>query len=554
MHRFLFTALTAGLVVSACHVSNAEDLPSRTALDDYIATPDSNYEWKVVSRQKSPEGQAVVVEMVSQNWRTKDEVDRTEWRHWLTMAIPANVKSDVGLLWIGGGRNGGDPPAQPDGRIQSIAKATGTVVAELKMVPNQPLMFHGDGQKRTEDDLVAYTWDQFLKTGDATWPARNPMVKSAVRAMDTITAVTAADENCREVNRFVVAGASKRGWTTWLTGAVDKRVIGIVPIVIDILNVRANTDNHFSAYGFWAPAVGDYVAHRITERMNHPRMNELLKLVDPLSYRHRLTMPKFILNAAGDQFFPPDSSKNYFSQLVGPKHLRYVPNADHSLKNSDAMESLIAWYSVILTGRSLPEFTWTLEGSSLQVKTSDNPIEVRLWQATNPDARDFRLETLGPKYVSRPLTDQGEGTFSATLENPENGWTASFVELAFDVGAPFPLKLTTDVKITPDVLPFKDRNPSLPATITLSCTAPSQKVTATIEKALHSEKIAALTEEMQFHSVDQTGADAAVSVRLNWKPIGGFRASAEVITGWLKEQGCSNFAYQLESGPRDPAE
>ena len=33
-----------------------------------------------------------------------------------------------------------------------------------------------------------------------------------------------------EVSKFVVAGASKRGWTTWTTGAVDPRVVGIEPV------------------------------------------------------------------------------------------------------------------------------------------------------------------------------------------------------------------------------------------------------------------------------------------------------------------------------------
>lgn len=29
----------------------------------------------------------------------------------------------------------------------------------------------------------------------------------------------------------------QRGWTTWLTGAVDRRVVAIVPIVMDLLNI-----------------------------------------------------------------------------------------------------------------------------------------------------------------------------------------------------------------------------------------------------------------------------------------------------------------------------
>ena len=59
--------------------------------------------------------------------------------------------------------------------------------------------------------------------------------------------------------KFVVSGASKRGWTTWTTAAVDKRVVAIIPIVIDLLNVEPSFEHHWQAYGFWAPAIKDYV-------------------------------------------------------------------------------------------------------------------------------------------------------------------------------------------------------------------------------------------------------------------------------------------------------
>ncbi len=547
LFRFRMVAVAACLAVLAS-TGVAEELSSQTALDRYVAKSDGSYSWKLVSNHTSQGMRTLVVELVSQTWRTKEDVNRTVWKHWLTMAIPEKVRSDVALLWISGGGNGGDPPAGPPERIQAIARATGTVVAELKMVPNQPLVFHNDGERRTEDDLVAYTWDQYLKTGDETWPARNPMVKSAVRAMDTITEVTSTDKSDRKVTQFVVAGASKRGWTTWLTGAVDKRVIGIVPIVIDILNVKANTHHHFSAYGFWAPSVGDYVEHRIIEHLKHPRMPELLKLVDPWYYRHRLTMPKLILNAAGDQFFPPDSSQYYFDDLVGQKHLRYVPNTDHGLGGSDALETLIAWYSLVVSGKPAPEVSWRQTKDAIHVTAKDKPLEVRLWQATNPHARDFRLETLGPKYTSQVLKPQTDGSYLAKLEKPEEGWTAYFVELTYDVGAPTPLKVTTPVRVVPDVLPFEGVDYTKPPSITLQCLAPNPEFAAEIEEAANSSEAKSIASDIR-HWVKTKGQHTIVTI--NWIPVGRFEESADTITDWLKEQGCRHFVYRLESGRLD---
>ncbi len=532
----------------------AQDPPERTAIDDYVGRADDSYKWKIV-RDKTRSGvRQVIVDMTSQAWLTRAEVNRPEWRHWLSIAIPVGPHGDTGMLWIGGGANGRDAPGKVPRQMQQIALATRSVVAHLGMVPNQPLEFYGDGQMRVEDDLIGYSWDRFLKTGDPKWPARNAMIKSAVRAMDTVTAVTAGEKGVRRnVNRFVVVGASKRGWTTWLTGAMDDRVVAIVPIVIDVLNVPATARHHFAAYGFWAPAFGNYVEHRITQRMDTPEMKALMRLVDPFQYRHRLTLPKFIVNAAGDQFFPPDSSQYYFDELPGEKHLRVVPNTDHGLGKSDAIESVVAWYSLVLAGKSAPGLKWTLDGKNvLRVVSEGKPKEVRLWQATNPDARDFRLESLGPRYTSRVLSAGKEGTYEAALAAPERGWTAHFIEMTYDVGAAVPLKTTTRVYVLPDILPFEKKASNRPVTITVDMVAPDAEVAARIRGVLESNEGNFAVAKMNFSSRPHAGGDGTVDVRLNWKPTGRFWTGAGEIRGWLTSLGCTGLSVRLESGEGTP--
>jgi PhoPQ-activated pathogenicity-related protein len=433
-----------------------------TALDRYVAKPDSTYSWKVVRTTTANGLTQYVVDLKSQTWRTEKDVDRTVWQHWLSVVKPARPSSSLALLRIGGGANGGEPPQSADEVGLRIAATTNSVVAELKMVPNQPLVLHGDGVGRKEDDFIAYTWDQFLKTGDETWPARLPMVKSAVRAMDCVQELLASDEGGGvTISKFVVSGGSKRGWTTWCTAAVDKRVAAAIPIVIDVVNVPACSRHHLAAYGFYAEAIGDYFRHNLTGKGDDPKAKLLYAIEDPYSYRDRLTMPKFVVNAAGDQYFPPDSSQFYYDDLKGEKYLRYVPNADHSLRDSDAQESIIAFYQTVLAGKPRPKYSWSFEkDGSIRVQSADAPKEVRIWQATNPDARDFRVKTIGKAYQSQTLRDEGGGTYVGKVTQPEKGWTASFVELTYDVGQSFPLKLSTAVRILPDVLPYADLDPT----------------------------------------------------------------------------------------------
>jgi len=430
-----------------------------TALDHYVAKPDDSYQWKLISREETFAGTFFVVDLTSQTWLRADEVDRPQWQHWLTVFKPKGAKSNKAMMFVGGGSNGRAAPTTIDAQVATIATVTGSVVAELKNVPNQPLIFHGDGVPRVEDDLIGYTWDQYLKTGDERWPARLPMVKSVVRAMDTVQALLASSEGGElTIDHFVVAGGSKRGWTTWMTAAVDPRVVAIAPIVIDVLNMDVSMRNHYANYGFWAPAIKDYVHHRIMDRRETDRYRELLQLEDPFAYRDRFTMPKCIINATGDQFFCPDSSQFYFDQLPGEKNLCYVPNADHSLRESNAYESLIAFHYSIVHDVPRPEFTWTHDDDgTIEVRCETPAQSVKLWQAFNPESRDFRVDTIGRAFQSQELTKGDDGVYRAKIDIPERGWVAAFVQCEFSLGTPVPLRLTTDVRVIPELRPFLDK-------------------------------------------------------------------------------------------------
>jgi len=461
----LLTVLAVAVFGCAYTGETRRALPEseQTALDRYIEKPDPSYRYRL---EKTLEGRGCtgyVIDMTSQSWRNEQEVDRTEWQHWVTIVVPDEVKQDTGLLFIGGGDNGDSAPDEISERLSRIAVATHSVVTELRMVPNQPLVFIGDEtRRRKEDSLIAYTWDKFLRGGDEEWPARLPMTKSAVRAMDTITSFCGSPEGGGvPVTKFVVAGGSKRGWTTWTTGAVDGRVVAIVPIVIDLLNIVPSFVHHWEAYGFWAPAVDDYVEMGIMDWMGHPAYQGLLDIVEPYAYRERFTMPKFLMNSTGDQFFLPDSWQFYYDTLPGVKHLRYVPNTNHGLGRSDAIESLTAFYGAILSGTPFPRYTWAVqEEGSIRVTCKDKPVAVKLWQATNPKARDFRKDIIGEAWTSTDLSEEAPGVYVGRVPAPQEGWTAFMVELTFESGLPVPFKFTSGVKVVPDTLPFTYVPPS----------------------------------------------------------------------------------------------
>ena len=168
------------------------------------------------------------------------------------------------FLWVTGGA--ATPEAISLGL--ELARKSKAPVAFLYDIPNQPLL---EGNLR-EDDLIAETFVRYLKSGDESWPLLLPMVKAVVKAMDVLQAF-GKKEWRMPIDKFIVAGASKRGWTTWLTAAVDKRVGAIVPVVIDVLNMRAQMSRQVQAFGTYSARLGPYSSRGLLPIPKHRPAN-----------------------------------------------------------------------------------------------------------------------------------------------------------------------------------------------------------------------------------------------------------------------------------------
>ena len=435
----------------------------KTALDRYVASPDSYYGYrllKTIAGDRTifgPGYRAYVLELTSQRWRTRAEVDRPIWKHLLTIVEPRHLRTDIGALIIAGGSNDQTPPDRVSPSLVNLALATGSVVSELQMVPNQPLRFAGEIRTRAEDAIIAYSWDRFLRTEDETWPARLPMTNSAVRAMDAITDFCRRGGKGVSVTQFVVGGSSKRGWTTWTTAAVDRRVVGIVPLVIDVLNVKATIPHEYRSYGFWPPSMRDYEDIGIMNWFGTRQFEKLVKIEDPYTYRDRYTMPKLIINATGDEYFVPDSWRFYYDGLPGEKYLCYVPNTNHSLRGAHVLtgKTILAFYKSIIERLQRPAVNASFgSDGTIQVRAEGNPKSVVLWQGMDPRARDFRFETVADAFRGSALSPESDGLYVATPAAPRRGWSAAFVQVNYKTVAGYPFSITSGVHITPDILPY----------------------------------------------------------------------------------------------------
>ncbi len=277
--------------------------------------------------------------------------------------IPDDVLPQQALLIISNGtRYPGNgmavrPPDDLSEILSDIARRTRMPIVEVSDIPNQYLTYTDDGRARREDESVAHSWSLFMQSPETrqTLPLHVPMVIASTRAMD----LAQHELPQLSIKHFAVTGTSKRGWTAWLTAIADQRVNAIIPAVTDILNTRNVLNHIYRNYGNnWPIGLAPYYAENVFNRLNTPQFKQLMRIEDPLSYlktryfRH-LTLTKYILNASGDDLFPPDSSDYYYDLLPGKKALRMIPNSSHAISPATIRESLISFLGRLQSATTL---------------------------------------------------------------------------------------------------------------------------------------------------------------------------------------------------------
>jgi len=424
MPGHLFITLTIITGLTACTATNNRVTPE-TALQSYLHNSDRTFSWELKERFETDGITIAVLRLTSQEWQG------ITWTHQLTVISPPEPVSDGALLFINGGSNKNGEPnwkGKDDGLIKMMAmtgSANKAVVALLSQVPNQPLFNDLD-----EDALIAFTLQNYKNDGDFTWPLLFAMTKSAVRAMDAVQQYS-RKELKHKIKRFVVSGASKRGWTTWLAASQDQRIVAIAPMVIDVLNMPVNIPYQKEVWGDYSAQIEDYVKLGIAQEMGSPEGKDLVAMIDPYSYREKLIMPKMIIMGTNDEYWPVDAVKNYFYDIPGENYIHYEPNAGHGMGDgTGVLQTLSAFLNITLNNLQHPACDWQVSydtvKTGLQIIASESLKKVTLWKCDSPD-HDFRDN----KFVDSSIEFSDPAGIKLEVAHPDSGFRAFYVELTY---------------------------------------------------------------------------------------------------------------------------
>lgn len=451
-------------------------------LYEYVHRDDGCYKYEILSEIPGDGYTTYIVNTTSQCWFDESWCSQSVWWHYQFIVVPDEMEiTDKAFMFIGLGGNNqdpNDPGIETElilGFIQEYAVRTGSVSVLMNQIPNQPIRFPGDprDKNRSEDSLIAYTWINWIRT-----PAeeRNPetmvlwaMAKGASKGLTTITNVV-KEKHGYDIEKFVVAGPSKRGWTTYLVGACDPRVIGIAPQVISMYGFVENMHHHQRSLGGWSFAFEPYWEEDLTTYLDDPVVDTLYPLFDLKEMAANLTMPKLMVKASLDEFFALDDFQ-FFADDFGPgvQYPWIIENTNHPmlLAWDRLANNLEAFYLTIHRELDWPEFSYNMEygndTASVTVKCGERPLSVKAWYSQTPttDRRDWRFLKKDPETGDRVLSgvsfledsvqDLGNFEYKVTYSAPEQGWIGFFITVEMEGPKPgVTFEFSSEANVVPD--------------------------------------------------------------------------------------------------------
>jgi len=386
-------------------------LGSADGLEGYLSTLGGPSEIRVLEGAQS---EATRISFESQQWRG------SPWRHELLIKTPQHVhRRDLVVVVL----TGGDGGAEQQDSAQRLADALGVRAVVLTRVPNQPLY----GGKK-EDDLLSFSLDQYRRSGDPSWPLLFPMVSSVVKGIDALEQVLGEQQL-----KVVLIGASKRGWTTYLTAAVEPRIVAMVPAVFEMVSMEQQIALMRERYGRDSEKIRPYTLLGLTDSLREPRVAQVISWLDPIRYFPAYTMPKLVLLGANDPYWVVDSVRRYWEVLPEPKTLRILPNVGHGVLGERAAEdAIVSFVKAVLNEQPQPQIVWRFSGRardvallSGEVKKGGSIARCTVWGAT-ASVPDFRSARFTPTECQ--TRDNGQH-FSGKLALDPREHSAVFGEL-----------------------------------------------------------------------------------------------------------------------------
>lgn len=484
--RLLVTVALVLATIAAASKSNP--------LDDYVNLPDNSFSFTNTGVVRQGSGwTAYIYNMTSQTWLNASFSDHSVWWHFLAVVVPANVPAaniSSAFLYITSGSSASAVPSATDrhlGLAASVAVAAGLPAAVLYQVPNQPIVYPGDpfpNFPRSEDASIAYTWSKYLTdpSPNPFWVLQLPMTKAAVRAMDAVQQIIPTLVPDASIGKFFVSGASKRGWVAWLTAAVDKRVAGVVPLVLSALDVAAFFHRQQEFYGGWTFLLSDYYKMNIMALVDSPAFATMTSFIDPIRLRKRLTMPKLFIAAVGDEFQMPDDTRYWSNEMPGEMNQLVLKNADHTLATAigNVTTAMATFVQALRLNVTRPKYSWRIceQTGAITVKTQKHwlPHTVTVYYADSPSnvsagRRDFRWAAVNATpctpylgaclrtvpWLSADATQDGK-IFTATMPLPAAGlWRGFLLELRWNnTGGVSDFVFTSPVSVIPNTTPFPE--------------------------------------------------------------------------------------------------